>query len=80
MDDLSLFNFHETEATEKTHRLITNIIPISNIYPQLFKNNLLARTDNLLTEKDRELAFLQDGIRSVADTPEKLLAVTNTLA
>jgi hypothetical protein len=76
-DELSLFNIHETGATEKTRRLITNIIPLSNIMPQLQRDKLI---EDANSRKIRELAFLQDGIRSVADTPEKLAEVTNILA
>jgi hypothetical protein len=76
-DELSLLNIHETGATEKTRRLITNIIPLSNAYPQLQRNKLIK---DAKSQKTRELAFLQDGIRSVADTPEKLAEVTNILA
>jgi hypothetical protein len=76
-DELTLFNFHETGAKEKTRRLITNIIPLSNIYPQLQRNKLI---EDANSQRARELAFLQDGIRSVVDTPEKLAEVTNILA
>ena len=76
-DELSLFNFHETGATEKTRRVITNIIPLSNVYPQLQRNKLI---EDANSQRTRELAFLQDGIRSVADTPEKIADVTNILA
>jgi len=76
-DELSLFNFHESGVKEKTRRLITNIIPLSNVFPQLQRNKLI---EDANSQKTRELAFLQDGIRSVADTPEKLANVTNILA
>jgi len=76
-DELLLLDIHENGATEKTRRLITNIIPFSNVYPQLQKNKLIEDANSHTT---RELAFLQDGIRSVADTPEKIAEVTNILA
>jgi hypothetical protein len=77
MDEQVLFNFHETEATEKTRRLITNIIPVRNAMPELQKNKLV---DDALSNRTKDLVFLQDGIRSVVDTPEKLIETTNILA
>jgi len=76
-DELSLFNFHENSATEKTRRLITNIIPVQDTMPELQKNKLI---EDALSKRTKELVFLQDGIRSVIDTPEKLIKTTNILA
>ena len=76
-DELSLLDYHETGTTEKTHRLITNIIPVQNAMPELQKNKLI---EDALSKRTKELAFLQDGIRSVIDTPEKLTETTNILA
>jgi hypothetical protein len=76
-DERSLFDFHETGATEKTRRLITNIIPVQNAMPELQKHKLI---EDALSKRTKELAFLQDGIKSVADTPEKLIETTNILA
>jgi uncharacterized membrane protein YheB (UPF0754 family) len=76
-DELSLFNFHETGATEKTRRLITNIIPVQNVMPETQKSKLI---EDALSKRTKELVFLQDGIRSVIDTPEKLIETTNILA
>jgi len=76
-DELSLFNFHETGTTENTCRLITNIIPVRDAMPELQKNKLI---EDALSKRTKELVFLQDGIRSVIDTPEKLIDTTSILA
>jgi hypothetical protein len=76
-DELSLFNYHETGTTENTRRLITNIIPVRDAMPELQKNKLI---EDALSKRTKELVFLQDGIRSVIDTPEKLIDTTNILA
>jgi hypothetical protein len=76
-DELSLFNYHETKATENTRRLITNIIPVQNVMPETQKSKLI---EDALSKRTKELVFLQDGIRSVIDTPEKLIETTNILA
>jgi len=76
-DERLILDVHKAGATEKTRRLVTNIIPVQNAMPELQKNKLI---EDALTRRTRELEFLQDGIRSIIDTEEKLIQTTNILA
>jgi hypothetical protein len=75
-----LLNFYKSGAQENTPRLITTITPTRDFYPMAQGRKLINDAREAAKNHDREVQFLERGIKAVLRTDEEILEVAHALA
>ena len=75
-----LLKFYKADAKETTPRLITTITPARDVYPMVQGKKIIKDAIEDARERDRELEFLNNGIKAILRTDEEILEVAHALA